>query len=377
MIMEKTVLGIVVMAGVISMAVAVFGQTNLTVVRHADNTLWKMTCDGISDCSAWTKISGKFSVQPTLTWDAGMQKYILIGIGNDKTSIWRGTFEADGTWNDDWTLIAGTSPSPVAVAAGKVKGYFRNVAVVAATGGDYTNPAAAMAAYATWCGTPSETNPCLLKIMPGVYDIGASPVVMQAYIDIEGSGEKTTKIIGAISNGAVLTNGTINGASNAEIRFLTVENTGIGIDTVALLNSSASTSILHVTARASGGAFNYGVFNNSSSPVMTNVTACGSGGNYSYGVYNDSSSPVMTNVTASASGGGAGSYGVVSASAGTVKINHSVISGISGTISIGPGATNRVAYTQLDGGAVHNNGGTLTCVGAYDGNYLALDTTCQ
>ena len=69
------------------MGVTVLGQTNLTVVRHAHNTLWKVTCNGISDCSDWAQIQGKFSVQPTLTWDPSIQKHILIGIGNNKTSI--------------------------------------------------------------------------------------------------------------------------------------------------------------------------------------------------------------------------------------------------------------------------------------------------
>lgn len=34
----------------------------------------------------------------------------------------RGTFNADGTWNNDWTQLAGTTASPVAVAAGEFLG---------------------------------------------------------------------------------------------------------------------------------------------------------------------------------------------------------------------------------------------------------------
>jgi len=93
-------------------------QSSLTVVRHSDNTLWAMTCEGTSNCSSWTQISGGFSVQPTLTWDPSIQKYILMGIGNDQASIWRGTFDPDGTWNNNWTKITGASPSPVALAGG-------------------------------------------------------------------------------------------------------------------------------------------------------------------------------------------------------------------------------------------------------------------
>ena len=103
------------------MAATVFGQTNLTVVRHTDNTIWAMTCEGTTDCSAWTQIAGGFSTQPTLTWDPALQKYLCTGIGNNGSNIWRTTFNADGTWNNDWVLI-GTgptgSPSPVASAGG-------------------------------------------------------------------------------------------------------------------------------------------------------------------------------------------------------------------------------------------------------------------
>jgi len=109
--------GLIILAG----AVAGWAQTNLTVVRHNDNTLWKMTCDGTSNCSAWTQITGGFSVQPTLTWDPAINKYILIGIGNNGSSIWRSTFNADATWNNDWALVgtgATGSPSPVAVTGG-------------------------------------------------------------------------------------------------------------------------------------------------------------------------------------------------------------------------------------------------------------------
>jgi hypothetical protein len=222
----------------------------------------------------------------------------------------------------------------------------------------------------------SAENPYLIKVGPGVYDLGAGSLQMKEYVDIEGSGEKTTKITGVANNFSYPpTNGTINGASNAELRFLTVENTGVGYLKTALLNSSASPSILHVTANASGGSEgNFGVYNSSSSPVMTNVTASGSGGTNSRGVYNSSSSPVMTNVTASGSGG-TYCYGVYNASSGTVKINHSVIKGTNNTMYNESGVTTRVANTQLDGGYVANFG-TLTCVGAYDGNYVGLNTNC-
>jgi hypothetical protein len=128
--MRKMVWGMLAGVGMMVMVTTVFGQTNLIVVRHMDNTLWKMTCEGTLNCSGWTQIPGMFSLQPTLTWDPVSNMYILIGIGNNGSSIWRSTFDADGTWNTDWVLIGtGTtgSPSPGAAAGGNygaIKGIY-------------------------------------------------------------------------------------------------------------------------------------------------------------------------------------------------------------------------------------------------------------
>lgn len=116
--MKQRVTELIAALLVMMWAVTGWTQTNLTVVRHADNTLWKMTCDGTSNCSAWTRIRGGFSSPPTLTWDPAINKYILMGIGNNGSDIWRSTFNADGTWNNDWTKLTGGSPSPVAVSGG-------------------------------------------------------------------------------------------------------------------------------------------------------------------------------------------------------------------------------------------------------------------
>jgi len=247
--------------------------------------------------------------------------------------------------------------------------------------------------------TGNANTPYVIRLGPGIYNIGTSSLQMKPYVDLEGSGENTTVITGNIDSN---TSGVVQGASNAEIRFLTVQNTGGGSDAIAIYNTSASPKMTNVTASASGAVSNCGVFNiSSSSPVMLNVTASGSGGtDENCGVHNhSSSSPMMTNVTASALGGtgstnagivncsssptmtnvtvsasgGAASYGVFSDSGGTIRINHSVIKGKTNAVVNGSG-TVYVGNTQLDGGVVS---GTLTCVGAYDDNYVALNTSCQ
>lgn len=195
--------------------------------------------------------------------------------------------------------------------------YYGGVAVVAKSGGDYTDPVTAMNDVAAWCGTPSATNPCLLKIMPGVYDIGSNSVQMQQYVDIEGSGENITKVTGNTSNG-----GTVNGASYAEIRFIKIENTGIGSAAIFNTNSS-SPKIINVTVSGQCGVMN----TNSSSPVMTNVTAYATIGVYNANLCN----PTMTNMIIKASG--AGSHGVYNVTSSPTMTNIDITS----TATSGPG----------------------------------------
>jgi hypothetical protein len=77
--------------------------------------------------------------------------------------------------------------------------------------------------------------------------------VMQPYIDIEGTGENTTIITGNVDSA---TAGVVNGASNAEIRFITIKNTGGGTYAMAAYNSGGSIKITNATATASGATWN-------------------------------------------------------------------------------------------------------------------------
>ena len=286
-----------------------------------------------------------------------------------------------------------------AVTSSKIA-FFGKVAIVSPSGGDYTNPAAAMSDYLGWCGTPSATNTCILKIMPGVYDVGTSTVLMQNYIDIEGSGEGTTTITGNVATG---TAGVVNGASIAEIRFITVKNTGGGTSAMAIYNSGAAVKITNVTAMASGATYNYAVYSeSSSSPLMLNVTASASGGTGSYAIMNSSASvATLTNVTATASGASGSNIGVynsgssatmlsvtVVATGGTantavnnygggstysVKIKNSVINGTTFSISNQPNFTTHVGSTEISGALI---GSGVTCAGVYNAAYAFYGSSC-
>lgn len=121
-------------------------------------------------------------------------------------------------------------------------------AFVAQQGGDFTSPVAAMSALATWCGAPSASNPCSVKIAPGVYDVGEAQLILHPHVDIEGSGENVTRIRG--SNTEAVVKGAF--ASNMEIRFLTLESYGTGMAVWTLTDSPNGPTLSHATIISTG-----------------------------------------------------------------------------------------------------------------------------
>lgn len=301
--------------------------------------------------------------------------------------------------------------------AGAFQQHEANVIIVAKSGGDFTTITAALNSIME----ANATNRYLIKIMPGIY---SERVTMKQCVDIEGSGELTTKIT------TTSPDGTLVGANDAELRFLTVENTGGTDAAIAIYNVSASPHLTNVTANASGADTNVGVVNIYSSLVMTHVSANAWGGTRSVGVYNYYSSlPVMIDVIANAAGGANDNYGVyseatfspvmmdviASASGGTnsygvgnffsspaiqnsvirandgvnnygiynlagdgsytVTVNNSQVTGSTNTIYNDPHFITQIGASLLAGGPVENID-TLTCAGVYDENYAFSADTC-
>lgn len=197
------------------------------------------------------------------------------------------------------------------------------VSPAASTGASGTALLVALAAITD----ASSSNPYVLKIEPGIYDLGTSHLIMKDYVDVEGSGEQVTTVQG--TGGASANTGTIVGASNAEVRGVTVKSSG-GAAAVAIYTDGATLRLNNVTAIASGASSqNFAiVYKNASVAEVTNSSADASGGadarafyalsslpflslfratasaaTTTTGVYNDSSNSVMTNVDAAATGG--------------------------------------------------------------------------
>ena len=275
--------------------------------------------------------------------------------------------------------------------------------------GDYASLSEALEAIED----ADATKPYVIKIAPGEYTETAN-VVLKTYVDVEGSGQNTTTINCACSsNNFDASSAVISaGAITAEIRHLTINNTGGGSQSGGVYTegvADGSFSMLHVTATATGSTFSYGVANhNSSSPSMNNVTATATGNAFiNYGVYNDDlSSPSMNNVTATATDG-TNSYGVLNndsspsmnnvtatatdgtndnagvyniASSPSIRNSSLAVgaagTGISSSVFSDESSDTKLVYTELDGNVDGVNGVGFTCVGVYTTAFVALDENC-
>ncbi|MDP3111371.1 MAG: hypothetical protein Q8M71_04640 [Thermodesulfovibrionales bacterium] len=237
-----------------------------------------------------------------------------------------------GTHTHSGSDIADGSVTTSKIAAGAITpdkvGFYNNVIIVAKSGGDFTSPVNAMNAITD----ASASNPYLIKIMPGIYPISSS-LRMKPYVDIEGSGQTVTKIVGdglqtAMGTGACEGSGVVIGGVAAEIRSLTIEN-------------NADAGQVNVGYYACRWFFGH-------TQKLTNLTINTSGGSSNFAIFNNSDSPIITNVIVSATGPGS-NYGILNVGAAVMR--DLVVTGT---------MTNIAACTGCE---------TVRCLGVYDANY--------
>lgn len=100
----------------------------------------------------------------------------------------------------------------------------------------------------------SATKRYVVKVEPGIYDVGSTGLQMKPYVDIEGSGQEATLIKG-VGGSAEGTTGVIVGAASSEIRDLQVKAEGTASATIGiLLPNGANTTVKDVTINASEAA---------------------------------------------------------------------------------------------------------------------------
>jgi len=173
--------------------------------------------------------------------------------------------------------------------------HFQNLVVVAKSGGDFSTITDALDSITT----NRADNPFTIYVAPGVY---TETVTMKPYVDIEGAGELVTKI--TYTGSTYSSSATLYGVNNAELRSITVENTGGDNCAVAIHDYYTNMHMTHVTAIATGAENNFAIYLNNSSMKMTNmtVTAYGVTG-YNYGIYISRGSPALHNINVTVTGG--------------------------------------------------------------------------
>lgn len=233
---------------------------------------------------------------------------------------------------------------------------------------------------------PSATNPWLIRIEPGIYDVGTTSVQMLDFVDIAGSGINTTTILGSteitIPGSGLATGGVVRGASDAEIRNLTVEHDGGANISGTIVSVGTGFMITDVRSTVSSAPVSsaYGIIIDSTGAVLTNVVATTPfTPDFSVPVFvSNPGTATLVNVD-SRSGGAT----TASASAGlwtgnAIAARNSIFEGEDFGVRVN-NVQSTVVSSQLNapnpGSQV--NGGTLRCVGTYDGSLNELDSACQ
>jgi hypothetical protein len=87
-------------------------------VRGLNDTIWTSTFDSTGTfMNDWVQIPGFIFEAPALTWNpnypGGARMQMVVRGGGD--SIWMGSFNSSGVFNNDWTQISGFTPSAPAI----------------------------------------------------------------------------------------------------------------------------------------------------------------------------------------------------------------------------------------------------------------------
>lgn len=211
------------------------------------------------------------------------------------------------------------------------------------------NPVAsgtALQAALAGIASPSATNRWLLKIEPGIYDVGSTSLQMRSWVDIEGSGIGVTTIRGSVADPY---SATIHGANDAELRLLTVEASDISTTAIAMANYEASPRIYRVRFSTTGNeATAWGVRNVNSATLIEECEITVTSNSVAYGlVFRDDLGLLPTGRTSILGSrilvsGARDNYGVYMANAQLVKEIFD------SRIDVIGGETNRGLYAVKD-----------------------------
>lgn len=213
----------------------------------------------------------------------------------------------------------------------------------------------------------------MIKLETGKYDIGTQILNMKQYVDIEGSGRKSTKILGQTDGNSLLAYPAILfGADDAELRNLSVIATaGEESLAIAIFLPGVDMRLLNVLASASGGSsVNDGIVAAGGTPRLESVIGTGYGGTTAAGMVIELGSiPILFNCELKGYGASDLNRGLSirdQTPAGNIQLRSSTFQGIGGEEAYGLLATEGSSTSSLitvtnsafaaDGGSVKNRG---------------------
>lgn len=240
-------------------------------------------------------------------------------------------------------------------------GWYARTIIVSPLGNDSENGDRLTAVMNGITGVDSS-KPFLIKLEPGIYDIGSNTLTVKPWVHLEGSGQEITFIRGnPPSSLQGSPNGVVACGDYTGLRWLTVENygsaelsmavslydaTNVTLNEITVKSSSSQKSVIaiymknsgadlfRVTAEAAGG----GPLSAALYSLSTGFSAylCRFGGYQaqgttgdSYGVYTDTAA-MLTNCTIGAGEGGNDSFGIFN-STGFVSMEGGSLSGKNGS----------------------------------------------
>ncbi|MGH2684377.1 MAG: hypothetical protein ACRDJP_02805 [Actinomycetota bacterium] len=312
-------------------------------------------------------LSPALSAAPPLTKKKANKLYVNVGEKASDSELLDGIdstgFLGAGATAADSSLLGGMSPGDFQPS------YTRTIVVNPGT--DATANGQALRNALASITTASITNPFLVKLEPGVYDVGTTPLQTTPFVDIEGSG-RLTRIEGSGSSNPA--EGVVMLGPSTELRFLGIANTGGAEQSRGVyldgINGRLHNVAINVT-QADDNAVGITVPSGTGVTIThTSVNArANSGGDATGIVVAGTTSVVDSDINAS--GDGSPNYGI-RADAALVQIDRSFLRGTTDAVNIGGGSA-LIALSRIDGGVTGPN---ATCAGVYTPNNVFTASTC-
>jgi hypothetical protein len=189
---------------------------------------------------------------------------------------------------------------------------------------------------------PGNGNPWLIKLGPGIWDLGSSTLSLPGWVSIEGSGMEET-VITSSTSGAATTMYILPGVTT--LTRLTVQNVGAtGSEGFAIQANSGRLVLDRAEAYAEGSAGDQiGIYANDAAIELYNEAGASAIGGSSYAIYT----------------GGSQNH--------ALTIHHAIVDAYSYAIANSAGYEVDMAYSGVYDSGLYNTGaGLYKCIGNYD-----------